>query len=329
MSRLGANLRSLQRYRRYWDHLTPLTRNAEPTFLNIPATRLKANRAFGSNPGNLRMLSYVPAGLPSDAPLVVVLHGCQQDAAHYDHSAAWSQLADARGFAVLYPEQKPANNPKGCFNWFLPGDTRRGAGEAASILQMIETMQARHRTSRDKTFITGLSAGGAMASTMLAIYPEIFAGGAIIAGLPYGAASNVSQAFKAMFEGSMRSGEEWASFARRESGHKGKWPRVSVWQGDADATVVPSNAREIGKQWLALHGSRVVTATPEEERAEGHIIRRWRDADGAVVLENHHLSGLGHGTPLDVAAGIEKTGPFMLDAKVSSTWQIARFWGLA
>lgn len=37
-----------------------------------------------------------------------------------------------------------------------------------------------------------------MTSVMLATYPDVFAGGAIIAGLPYGAANNVQQAFENM-----------------------------------------------------------------------------------------------------------------------------------
>ena len=40
--------------------------------------------------------------------------------------------------------------------------------------------------------MTGLSAGGAMTSVMLATYPEVFAAGAIIAGLPLMAARTIS-----------------------------------------------------------------------------------------------------------------------------------------
>jgi poly(3-hydroxybutyrate) depolymerase len=50
--------------------------------------------AFGSNPGNLRMFSYVPAGLAPGAPLIVVLHGCKQKAATFARDAGWLALAD-------------------------------------------------------------------------------------------------------------------------------------------------------------------------------------------------------------------------------------------
>ena len=151
---------------------------------------------FGSNPGNLRMFGYRPPTLADNPALVVVLHGCTQTAAGYDLGAGWSTLADRYGFALLLPEQQRSNNPNGCFNWFQPEHSRRNQGEPLSIRQMIEKSIVDHGIDRRRVFITGLSAGGAMTSNMLACYPEVFAGGAIVAGLPYGAATTVQQAFE-------------------------------------------------------------------------------------------------------------------------------------
>src|SRR5215212_11736354 len=153
---------------------------------DLSGGRLQEIEKFGSNPGALRMLTYSPPDLTPGSPLVVVLHGCTQTAAGYDHGAGWSTLADRYGFALLFPEQQKLNNPNGCFNWFLPGDIKRDRGEALSIRQMVERIVHDQRIDRDRVFVTGLSAGGAMTSVMLATYPEVFAGGAIIAGLPYG-----------------------------------------------------------------------------------------------------------------------------------------------
>ena len=107
-------------------------------------------------------------------------------------------MADQHGFALLFPEQQRPNNPHLCFNWFLPNDIRRDSGEALSIRQMVEAMILAHGLDRLRVFVTGLSAGGAMASVMLSAYPDVFAGGAIIAGLPYGCAATIPEAFDRM-----------------------------------------------------------------------------------------------------------------------------------
>ena len=164
----------------------------------LRSDKLKPLDTFGSNPGNLGAWYHVPTSASENAPLVVVLHGCTQNAAAYDHGSGWSELAEEQGFVVLLPEQRAANNPTLCFNWFEPADTRRGSGEPLSIIQMIDALVAQEGLNPARVFITGLSAGGAMTSVMLATYPEKFAGGAVVAGLPYGAAHGVSAALERM-----------------------------------------------------------------------------------------------------------------------------------
>ena len=256
-----------------------------------PVTRLRETRDFGSNPGNLRMMRYLPPALADHPALVVVLHGCTQSAAGYDVGAGWSTLADRYGFALLLPEQQRSNNPNGCFNWFLPEHNRRGEGEALSIRQMIERVIIEHGIDRSRVFITGLSAGGAMTSTMLACYPEVFAAGAIIAGLPYGAATNVKQAFQSMYQSPTRAARDWGDLVRQASPHKGPWPRVSVWHGSADTTVIPSNAQEILKQWTDVHGLSLTQSV--HETVDGYPREFWTDPSGLERIEflHHHRHG--------------------------------------
>src|SRR6266851_4522062 len=108
---------------------------------------------FGSNPGGLKMFSYVPANLPPRPALVVVLHGCGQSAAGYDLGAGWSTIAKRYGFALLMPEQQAANNANTCFNWFNPDDVARDQGEACSIRQMIAKMVSDHGISRRRIYV--------------------------------------------------------------------------------------------------------------------------------------------------------------------------------
>lgn len=290
--------------------------------------RLSDLTGFGSNPGALRGRIYLPESLSAHAPLVVVLHGCTQTAASYDHGSGWSQLADRHGFALLFPEQQRQNNPNLCFNWFAPQDARRDAGEALSIRQMVAATIEAHGLDPARVYVTGLSAGGAMTSVMLAAYPEVFAGGAIIAGLPFGTASSVPEAFDRMRGHGSPAEQQLAALVRGASDHTGPWPTISVWHGSADATVAHANANAVVSQWRELHG---VSAAPTRvETIEGHPRRVWSDASGREVIEEYSIAGMGHGTPLDTrdADAVGVASPYMLEAGISSTRHIAQFWGL-
>src|SRR5688500_15085200 len=291
--------------------------------------RLSDLAAVADNPGNLRGRCYVPSGAAAGAPLVVVLHGCTQRAAVYDHGSGWSTLADRHGFVLLFPEQQRSNNPMLCFNWFSADDTTRGKGEAASIRAMIRAMESEHGIDPRRIFVTGLSAGGAMASAMLATYPEIFAAGAIIAGVAYGCAADVAGAFDCMGGRAASDSRELAARVRRASPHKGPWPRVQVWQGSADRTVVASNADAIVRQWTELHG--LGSSPDRSDRVEGYPRRAWLGADGEPLVEQYSITGMAHGIPLDGSGedSLGEAGAHMLDVGLSSTARIAAFFGIA
>ncbi|MCP3403933.1 PHB depolymerase family esterase [Bradyrhizobium sp. CCGB20] len=284
---------------------------------------------FGDNPGNLRMFAFVPAQLQKPRALVVVLHGCGQTAAAYDLGAGWSTLAQHYGFALVMPEQQRINNGNTCFNWFNPEDTARDSGEARSIREMVAHMVQAHRIDSRRVFITGLSAGGGMTSVMLATYPEVFAAGAVIAGLPYGIASNLREALDGMFHSPARPERELGDFVRRASNHRGPWPKVSVWHGSADRTVNPGNANEIVKQWLDVHD--LPAAPMAETIVDGYPRQAWWNKDGETLVESYAITDMAHGTPLGLADndqryGIE--GAFLIEAGISSSYHIAKFFGL-
>lgn len=329
-----ANLAQLareRRNRRPWEKFLAAAAVAEDVIERIDArerSHLAEVAGFGSNPGNLRMLTYIPDDLPASAPLVVVLHGCTQTAAAYDTGTGWSTLADRHGFALLLPEQRRSNNPLRCLNWFRPQDFARDGGEAESIRQMVEHLVAAHGLDHKRIFVTGLSAGGAMTSVMLATHPELFAAGAVVAGVPYHCAEGLQEGFEVIFQGRVLPAAEWGERVRAATGHTGPWPRVQVWHGDADVTVKPVNAEEIVKQWGDVHG------LPEEpavdERVGPHRHRVWRDGNGADVIESWTVAGLPHGQAIDPQApdGCGQPEPFIIDAGISSPTHIARSWGL-
>jgi poly(hydroxyalkanoate) depolymerase family esterase len=292
------------------------------------STRLRQFRSSRPNPGQLNAWIYVPEAAAPGAPLVVVLHGCTQNAGGYDESSGWSRLADQEGFVLLYPEQQRSNNPNLCFNWFSADDAAREKGEAHSIREMVAAVQALHGTDPNRVFVTGLSAGGAMAAVMLATYPDVFAGGAVIAGLPFGIAHSVPEAFDRMRGHGLPGSAALANLVRRASNHSGKWPTLSVWHGDADQTVDSSNAAALVGQWRALHNA---SQEPKSGTVRGYPHRVWRNPQGKDVIEEYIITGMGHGTPLDTRdrGHREKAAPFMLEAGISSTRLIGRFWGIA
>ena len=319
------SLSGLKHYRRQWETL--MTAAGQPS---ATTASLHEITGFGGDPGQLRMLVHLPAELPRNAALVVALHGCTQTAEVYAHGTGWRDLADRGGFALLLPEQRRANNANQCFNWFQPDDIARDRGELASIRAMIDHMVTTNHIDPERIYITGLSAGGAMAAAALAACPELFAGGAVIAGLPYGCAANVSEALDRMFNGRPVSAAALGDAARAASGRDTAWPAMQIWHGTADRTVSPVNAQELVKQWTDLH--RLAPAPMEQTRIGAHTRSVWRDAAGRVAVEHYAVAGMGHGVPLATTEGDDSCGapgPYMLEAGISSTMRIAESWGLA
>ena len=286
---------------------------------------------FGRNPGDLRMLEYVPPGVKGPMPLVVVLHGCHQNAEDFDRASGWTTLARQHGFAVLYAEQKVSNNPNLCFNWFRPSAVTRDRGELGSIREMIDFSRRVHKIDDNRIFVMGLSAGGAMAAALLAVYPELFAAGAIIGGLPFGAARDAMSALDVMNRGSTRSAEKWGELIREVSPDADRYPVVSIWHGDEDQVVSVANAEASIAQWLDVRDRPRIKG--RLRLFEGGERREWRDDYGNMILELVTLNGFGHGLPIGpVIEGWEPandTERFILPSAVSAPEQLAKGWGLA
>ncbi len=283
---------------------------------------------FGENPGRLRMTLSVPKTRLPRAGLVVVLHGCTQTAAGYAAPAGWLDLADRFGFVVLAPEQQRENNPNLCFNWFEPHDIKRRGGEAESIAQMVSHALQALDLDAGRTFITGFSAGGAMTATLLATYPEVFAGGAIIAGLPYGEATSLGEALGAMSMPVPPAAGRLGDHVRRATSHEGPWPTVSVWHGQADGVVRSAAGEAAAAQWRDVHG---VNAPPETAQTSGgRDFLVWRTPDGRPAVEWHSIPGLAHGAPVHTHGpqGCGSVSQYTPEAGVSSSFEIAASWGL-
>jgi poly(hydroxyalkanoate) depolymerase family esterase len=284
---------------------------------------------FGTNPGNLKMYEHVPS-VPGPMPLVIGLHGCGESAASFATVSGWLQLSDRYGIALALAEQQSSNNQDTCFNWFIPGNIMRDFGETASIKQMVDSMIARHSIDTTRVFVTGFSAGGAMAVVMIATYPDVFAGGGILSGVPYDCGTDVQSAYDCLNNGVSHTPMEWGDLVRGASSWTGPWPMVSIWQGASDGTVNPVNADATRKQWTNVHG---LGDAPTSTAAMGNIAYSvWRDGQGKVAVEEYLISGLGHAIP--VLPGMNPgqcgtTDPPASPAGVCAAFNLAVAWGLA
>ncbi len=223
---------------------------------------------------------FLPPGLDAarSVPLVVMLHGCNQDAQAFAEVTGMNALAAAEGFVVLYPDQR--GHPINCWRWYEPAHQARGQGEPAAIAGLVEMVGQRPELTLDpeRIYVAGLSAGAAMAAILGANYPEVFAAAGLAAGIPFGAADSCLSAFNAMQRIYARMPGAWADYteaywtclfagalnpwlspvpeadALGERAHAVMGPRarvlpVVVFQGSADERVFPENGVDMLGQW--------------------------------------------------------------------------------
>lgn len=290
---------------------------------------------FGTNPGNLLMYRHVPTGVPANAPLVVVLHGCTQTAAGMEGSG-WTAAANVYKFYVVYPQQQSSNNSASCFNWFEPGDYTRGQGEALSIKQMVDSMKAAYSIDASRVYVAGFSAGGYMAPALLAAYPDIFSAASINSGGPYGCATTSTQGFNCMSPGVDKTPATWGNAVRSAwstAGYTGPAPRVTIWHGTSDFTVRPMNLTEAMEQWTDVHGIDQTADTSETVGGFPHKV--YRDSAGTARVETWEVTNMGHAVGIDpqysfpgstTACGA--TGSYLSDVNVCSVYYQAQFFGL-
>jgi poly(hydroxyalkanoate) depolymerase family esterase len=282
--------------------------------------------SFGSNPGNLAMYHYKPDGLPNGRPAVVLLHGCTQNATGYFNNSGWRKYADLYGFSLIVPQTSSANQPLSCFNWFELGDISRGQGEAASIRNMVTHSVNSLGTDASRVFVNGLSAGGAMAAVMLSTYPDVFKAGSIAAGIPYKCATSSAGTSSCQYSGVEKSPQQWGDLARGGySGYGGPFPRVSIWHGSSDSTVVPKNATELIDQWTNVRG---VSQTPTSTQSlpSNTTLQVFGNND----VRYYRVQGMAHGLPIDPGSGAQQCGTaasYFLDT-ICSAYYDAAFFGL-
>lgn len=263
------------------DGATPKPKLPEPPAA-VPTPALGANgswkRAVFSavtdihgKPHSLSYWLFLPARPEGKLPLVVMLHGCDQDAPDFATGTRMNALAARYGFAVLYPQQSARTHAQRCWPWYKRG-LQHGGGEAALIAGIIDVVIARCDIDRSRIYAAGLSAGAALAQILALRSPHLFAAIGSHSGPVYGMADSRLSAFAVMQKGSVDAG--WP--IRHLLGTRSDFPEmpIMILQGLQDNVVRPINASQLVQQFCLLNR----LAASSEQTPVQHSVRGARDA---------------------------------------------------
>jgi poly(hydroxyalkanoate) depolymerase family esterase len=257
----------------------------------VPAGGRFLAETYRDRNGTREYRLYVPStyvGQP--IPLVVMLHGCTQNAEDFAIGTRMNQVAEEQSFFVVYPVQSAAANSSRCWNWFKASEQRRDSGEPTLIAGIVRNIMRDYAVDPDRVYAAGLSAGGAAAAVLGATYPDLFAAIGVHSGLPCGAASDMPSAFAAMQRGSTNGGA-----SGRLSPDSGPSVPTIVFHGDHDKTVHPSNGNRIIAQ-SRLAGSELKIVRRQGRVDGGHAYSQSSHFDdtGRAVLEEWVVHGGTH-----------------------------------
>ena len=269
---------------------------SKPTRAKTAAVKPLPNTAVGQwtsgSPGvsgAKRYRLYEPPGVlrSERLPLLVMLHGCLQDAQALADVSQMNRIAARERFFVLYPEQSSLSNAQRCWNWY---DTRSGRAqtEADAIQATINQVCLKQAIDPGRVALAGLSAGASMAALLATRHPARFQAVAMHSGIGPGVAHSSATAF-----GAMR-GRRQASLpmaARPDGMHL---PPLLVIQGSADSTVAPINGPQAARQWAALEGAKssVIRTVQRGARYAANITDF--KAGSRLVSTLCEVRGLGH-----------------------------------
>jgi poly(hydroxyalkanoate) depolymerase family esterase len=206
---------------------------------------------------------YLPSGASTNTaaplPLVVMLHGCQQTAPDFATATRMNQLAERKGFAVLYPQQSAASDAHRCWHWYQRA-IQKGQGEVQTIASLITQVQQERGLDASRTYAAGLSAGAALATILALRHPELIAALGLHSAPVFGTADSAMSAYRVMQRGAGSVFGEVAGEAARSIAAKlpplGGMPAIVI-HGDRDAVVRRINARQLGQQLQIVNAATI------------------------------------------------------------------------
>ena len=243
-------------------------RPAAPVATLLPVLPGSWKKSFFSLPGTglapaRRMMYwlYLPSGVSKGPlPLVVMLHGCKQTATDFAASTRMNQLAERKGFAVLYPQQSAAADANRCWHWYRRA-TQQGNGDVSLIAEMIKQVRARHRLDTTRTYVAGLSAGAGLAAILALRHPQLIAAAGLHSAPVFGTSDSPMSGFQAMQQGA---GVHHKEAVREFTDSKMQFPGMPVMliQGKSDSVVRRVNADHLTAQFSIVDAPWITSAQP-------------------------------------------------------------------
>ena len=229
-----------------------------------------------------------PATAPAERlPLLVMLHGCLQDARALADGSRANRLAARCRFMVLYPEQDRLFNAQRCWNWY---DTRSGRAQAeAGILEAaIDQVCRTQPVDLRRVGLAGLSAGAGMAALLAMRRPERYRVVAMHSGIAPGVAHSSATALSAMR--GRASGTPKLPIAAGTV-----LPALLVIQGSADPVVHCANGALAVRLWAASQNAKPgLPRTLQRGARYATTVTDYR-LPGRLVATLCLVNGLGHG----------------------------------
>ena len=293
-----------------------------------------AGDGSGSGRGTVSHLTYTGAAgtrtyrlftptlaMATPRPLVVLLHACTQSADQFALTTEYEKLAAFDGFFVAFPEQDPAVNTFRCWRWNLAANQQRDQGEPSLIAGITQEIQAAHAVDPRRVYVLGLGNGGALAVTMAATYPDLYAAAGSVGGCAYQGTPCVGAA-------PSTAAETLGQLVHTAQGTRARAVPLFVMQGDADTSIPAANAEEIVQQFLwaadladgdplgSVPKTRSSTEALTAAGGESYDLDHYVDRAGAPLIDRwlvHGLGGFWSGGPA-AASFTDPMGPAASDA---------------
>lgn len=215
------------------------------------------------------IIVYAPKNLPDNRPLLISMHGMNQDAGYQRSQANYEAVADTAKFVVVYPDGEGRS-------WDLGG-----MKDINFILDIIDAMHTRYKINKNRVYLSGFSMGGMMTYYAMTKIADKIAAFAPVSGYNMGG-PNTNSSRPVPFIHVHGTGDDVCVYSPVQS-HLDAW----VKRNKCDATPLVLNPYPVGSKSTATmyryrNGLNGVEVAHLKLPGKGH----WHSNDPAFAMTN-------------------------------------------